>query len=426
VGDLVLTRLTAEERLLRIDLEPTPVGLDPIDAALPQFLSSSVGLAERFLSENESEFLLLVASVSASEPGSGLGIPNHRLYRAVIDRTAGGPTPTFQEIAQFSDGDGRVLFNGLATLGDELYASGFETAQPGPTDSPWGVTRLNASTGEITPVASFGVELADGLASSSERGTLFVIGALDNEFTPSTGLFAGDIVAIEFDPRNQLIVDGAFGGTGAFALAEGAVIDPTVDVSRFLDDEGFSGGGMSGGGSSGGDFFLGGLAFVDNSLFVATQEENTNNVVTTQLVEIDFTQGLGNSTPRVLSIRDLGPEFGIGLTNVNAGGSLPPPVTLFDPGPMGIDTTTIDPLFANMAYNDRALESGVVTAIFTEHFIRTAQDPIGCASSNLLNMIPQALSSHVNERAGVGRASFDLRQPLDGSHPCRGAAGAVQ
>jgi len=80
--------------------------------------------------------------------------------------------------------------------------------------------------------------------------------------------------------------------------------------------------------------------------------------------------------------------------------------------------TTINSVFAQLAYSEQALESGALERIFTEHFIETSMDPEQCAVSTVIQNVPGALLNNANTVNGIGRTAFQLRAPLMPDDAC--------
>jgi hypothetical protein len=296
-----------------------------------------------------------------------------------------------------------------------LYTTVIPPFQSNPLDTFFHLARLNTSNGSVTPIMDFTMALEGAMASAPDRGSLFLVGGFNEATVPnqdggrgnpqvpfSSGPF-GIIVGggiLEFDPRpNALYLKTVIRDvSGQLDVSPDTVLGPGVPANAL-------------------DLVtrVNGMSYVDGKLQVALDTIDTAGNTGSRLVTVNPSATGASGDPFVTNVDLLSPGV-IGLSEVSIG-TAAPSVALANPAG-GIDTTTINALFARMAYSQQALDSGLVTAAFVNHFLATSQDPSGCAQSNLLAMLPASLQSHVNQTSGVGRTAFDLRNGLSANHPC--------
>ncbi len=407
--DFVSRELISADRSAT-DFNPTLL-LDNV----PGLQTPSGGLAARQIGDGLVEVYHINSNFDFDPMNGATSAPVNRLYRTVYNADGTGTVPQFQLIGTFRDTAQDTLIGGLAGIGDSLYGTAIELSANDGLRDPFIIVRLDVGNESIERVASFGIELEDAIAAT-DKGTLWVAGERLGD-RPPTNQLLGDVIFIEFDPRNRLIVNAFDGAQGGLGIAPGANIDPAIDLDDLMDDGDPGNDGEAGTGGLG-------FAFLNGQIIAGVDNATTANNGTAGLFFFDAAPGLAPSAPRFVQASVIGEGIPIGLTAIAPPGMAPPPVSLSNPGPMGIDNTSIDPLFAGVAYNQVALDSGVIETIFTDTFIRTAQDPMGCATSSLISMIPAALQNRVNQESGIGRATFDLRDGLGSEHPCFGAQGS--
>jgi hypothetical protein len=99
-------------------------------------------------------------------------------------------------------------------------------------------------------------------------------------------------------------------------------------------------------------------------------------------------------------------------------GIMPRESRVLDDSPGPIDLTTINPVFARMAYGEEALATNVLERMVGNEIINTARDPAGCAASGALDALPSILRKHVDRTSGIGRSVAEFRDSLPFLHPC--------
>lgn len=337
----------------------------------------------------------------------------NELYGMTIpDVPIPGTTPTLQFKAKFAPGGvGTPAVNSPVLTGLAFYADGLEGLL--------GVTRgsivsgkqsrlvgINQATGTLRDVMNFTFDLGGALASAHDRGVVFLTGQVSPlpGMPPSTNFLMNQAV-IAFDPRPiSLYVQNTWWGSGgSFQVTPDTSVAPTLDVSKLVSTQDFTG------------------AAYDAGRLTLTGRAGTSTPGQAVDFELVFNPGATGATgdPRITKI---GPSKGniVGLSEISNGVPIAPPV--LDASPGGIDTTTINAIFARMAYSPQALQSGAIQAAFTRHFVNTAINPAACFNDPLVAMIPQKLLQNANKTFGIGRTSFDLRNPggnpLPPAHPC--------
>ncbi|MBL8762829.1 MAG: hypothetical protein JNM07_00990 [Phycisphaerae bacterium] len=303
------------------------------------------------------------------------------------------PSPNFATVAfiQVPGNGGRGIY-GLATIGNQVF---------GATDVDFQnlyseINRVDiASGGTLTPVVGLPMRLDAGLIGSNERGTLFAVGVASNsaEGAPQTNLLS-NAVLIEIDPRNNLLINGR--SAAQSELAATVDTDNPSQISTGLLGQ------ISAVGYVRGNVVLSGEPGGGTPVLVEVSMEATGNPGDPKVVSIYSSSGVnqrGGASER--PIRPLAP---ISIPN--------PPGT--------IDTRGLNATFAQMAYTQRAFDSGVPTQLIRSAIITAARDPVGCSqSSELFGVLPANVQTHINKVAGVGRAVSDFRQSIPPGHPCQ-------
>lgn len=298
-----------------------------------------------------------------------------------------------------------AVLTGLAVLDGTLYAARSKTVFSGNVSGPRIVSidpnaRIPMST-DVMDIRMF----TKALASSDLRGSLFAAGLYDG--TGTRGNTYSNLALWEIDPRNKYVkntwwgqngdfnagantVDGAGFSTTAFPsiahLGDAATVGRYVVISA---DVGFT--------APGGAF---------NSFYITVNPDAS-----------------GAANPFVAR-RDTGNGEDIrALTgNGESVNFAAPPVALIDPGPSGIDNTSINPLFAQTSYSARALQSGLIRSVYEAHFLATSANAASCqATAVFTTNLPAALAANAGKTSGIGRTTYDLRNPLAPGHPCEGA-----
>jgi len=278
---------------------------------------------------------------------------------------------------------------GLASVGNDLFVSG-AVGEAGRT----GISFLNRTTGALTLAIDTpflgGLFNTCGIGSSNERGTLFV---------PSQAPVDGGLPRfsiLEFDPRNNLLVD-------AFTIDNGRL---TLSVGTQNNASGFI------------DFAqierVDSIAYNQGALTVAATAAGVSGPIV-----FTINQGGDNSpgNPSVIRVDPL-PARRFGFA-----GQLPiqppAPQSLANPNfPGGIDMRGMSALFADLAYTTQAFNTGVPSGFARSAVLAAARDSAGCISSTELANIGPFVGSNVNLRAGIGRSVTQFRQSLPLNHPC--------
>lgn len=389
----------------------------------PTFATPIGGVAAKMLPEGDIEVFVLVSNSQFTDPQGGAPTPQNRLYRGVVQ-----PDGTVVEeptlIQTFTNNFEKPQFTGFATLGGDFYATAIELEANNINTDFTTLNKVDPVTGDIERIASFGGFIEFGLGGSDSRGRLvLLVSSFIDDFESPSNFLLGDVALLEFDPRTGMITDAVWGGNGGFEVASGGFVDPMIDLEFLRDAD-----------SNGSDMNAGlGLAVQGNGVTFIADVDAIDSTRVQALFSVDFTPGgaLGPNDPHLLNIdvveqgtsSSIFLDIPIGLSAVNPGAATGPRGPMSDPGPMGIDRTTIDPLFADVSYTQRALDSGAVEALFLDAFLRSAQDPMGCVNSNLISMVGPTLQNRVEQTSGIGRASYDLRVGLSPGDPCSSVVG---
>lgn len=365
-------------------------------------------------------------NASATSVGSALGVNPRNGATTFLRLEQGGDNATllaldidgtdtaFNASANFNlntAGPGRgARLSGLAQLGNQLFTNVTPLEANFTT-----ISHLLPASGQIVPVMDFGTRLDDGLGTVSSRGTLLVAGRLP--FTGlsngSAGILGSDAMVLEVDPRanylrqafSDLNGDFAFDPFGTF------VLDPNVDPSfATITDQNVTGLARF-------DVTPGSFVGVTRDVLVLglTVQANVDGTPTTLTVTYNTDASNQPGDPRVFvinstaaQIRDLASESRRDLA--------PPPNLAPRPG-FAYDPS-IPTLFADLAYSQQALGSGVVERLARNVILDTARNPAACANSNAINALSNNLQTYIDTRAGMGAAITAFRMGLPTNHPC--------
>ena len=142
-------------------------------------------------------------------------------------------------------------------------------------------------------------------------------------------------------------------------------------------------------------------------------------------ITLDPNERDANGHPIVLSLDFDNDELQravFGLAGVS-GTQIAPSVPLSNPAG-GIDTTSIDALFATLAYSPQAVNGMTpLSAMYALHFLDTSLDPGAAFYTDTFDAIPGALADNANKTSGIGRATHDLRSELPPGHPASSITG---
>lgn len=294
---------------------------------------------------------------------------------------------------------------GLASVGSQVYASGFQNIQGDQTGAP----QLHAAVyeiagGALSERAAPQMALQAGaLAGAPARGTVYMLGQI-----PGTAGAAGafqlagsgaNAVLLEVDPRNNYLVSAQSADQGDFNVQPATPtngIDPAT-ITRVT-----------------------GMTYLGNTLVMNAVTQSGQSVI------VQYNPGATNlpSDPHFRRFDAFPPSTRPRELAGEGTGSPPAPFPL-NPSSSPIDTTTINRTFAMMAYSGQAAASGVVRALVAEHVAATSVNPAGCRASAELNgpSLQGFLNQHINQQAGVGQTVQQFRGSLPPNHPCRGQGG---
>lgn len=315
--------------------------------------------------------------------GSGAVGASTTLFSLNLD----DPTSTLVQETTFGSEGAKTVLTGLGSISARLYGSGFNVGD----ETIDHIYELFPAANTLTRVMTLpGLEIG-GIGGSNERGSLFVAGRL------ALADGSGQFTVLEVDPRTNYMIN-AFGGTDAeLTPGAGTFVSPGVDPTS-IDN-------------------VSGLAYVDG-VVVMSATALVGGVQRSVILQYDPTASNDSGDPRLRRI-DIGDAVVIDALASERGGKTALPTRLSNPaGP--IDTTTINPMFAQMAYSEAALRNDVLSRMVASEIISTAEDPSRCSASGALDALPSILRNHVDKVAGVGRTVAEFRGSLPIDHPCRG------
>ncbi len=337
----------------------------------------------------------------------------NELFSATWDNATGqiSPFSTVGLVQTPSLGGVPAVLTGLAVLDGVLYANQSKTTFSSNTKFPKIVSidpnaRIPAST-EVMDIRMH----TKGLAASDRRGSLFAVGLYDGGAL-RPGAPAGDrgntyqnLALWEIDPRNKYVKNTWWGDAGDFNATAGTVNGvgfslPTFPTVGHIGDAATAGRYVVIAADV--SFSAPGGAF--NSFYI-TVNPDASGANSPFVVRRDTANGE--------DVRALAGEIETGFFPA-------PTVTLANPGG-GVDSTTINPLFAQTSYSSRSLRSGLLQAVYSAHFLATANNSAMCAGDAVFAQIPTALSNNAGKTNGIGRATFDLRNSLPVNHVCQGS-----
>lgn len=261
-----------------------------------------------------------------------------------------------------------------------------------------------------------------GLASSDLRGSLFAVGLYSpgDPLRPGAGdgvggggrggergNIYGNLAMWEIDPRNKYVKNTWWGDASDFNISAGTVQGPGYSTTTF-PTIGHIGDAATVGRyvviSADVSFTPPGGAF--NSFYITV---NPDAVGANSPFVVRLDSGNGEDIRALAGVAETAP--------ITA-----PSVTLVDPGAGGIDNTSINSLFAQTSYSTRALQSGLIRAIYESHFLATANNAAACQADTVFTtQLPIALTNRAGQTNGIGRVTFDLRNPLAVNHVCNGS-----
>jgi len=290
------------------------------------------------------------------------------------------------------------ILTGLAAVNDALFSI---SASPGIELAQTELVRLHPATSQVEPVMNFSGNFASlMLAGEPTRGSMYVVGREGG--TDQTGGVFARMAVLEFDARNSYVVDSFSAAAGDFSVRSGTAINPSVNFADLQADS----------------LTVEGAAVVRGKLQLAVRAFDGQRQSETRLqVGLDPATNLSDRRPFLSTVAP-GNTLGVsGIASAPPRGRGSSPVTLSNPeGP--IDTTSINSLFAQMAYSRDSLRSGVLQRMVASEIINTSLDPSGCATSSLVSMIPTAMLQHADQTKGIGRTVAALRGNLGPDHPC--------
>ncbi len=290
------------------------------------------------------------------------------------------------------------ILTGLAAVDGALFSistsPGFELAQ---TE----LVRLDPRTSHIEPVMNFSSNFESvALAGAPERGSMYVVGR--EAGSDQTGGVFARVAVLEFDARNSYVVDSFSAAAGDLDVRSGTSISPDVNFADLQSDS----------------LTVEGAAVVRGKLQLAVRAFDGQRQSEARLqVGLDPATNFNENRP-FLSTVSPGNTLGLsGIASAPPRGRRSSPTMLSNPEG-AIDTTSINSLFAQMAYSRDSLRSGVLQRMVASEIINTSLDPSGCATSSLVGMIPDTMLQHADQTKGIGRTVAALRGNLGPDHPC--------
>jgi hypothetical protein len=162
-----------------------------------------------------------------------------------------------------------------------------------------------------------------------------------------------------------------------------------------------------------------GLAYTGNTLIITGRTEDNKTVVLQY--NPDATGGSGDPFIKRARI-DAKDLFAAGSYR---GGNLPQPQVL-TPSTRIVERDFINTTFADLAYSEQAMHSGVVERMARGQILQYARDANGCIASGQLTQLNGIIQSHVGQQSGMGQVVGEFRDNLrtfDPNHPCLPGSG---
>lgn len=305
------------------------------------------------------------------------------------------------------------VITGLAVMDNVLYGARSKYTNTGGTVlSPRIVSISTSGSPSATDVVDVRMSIK-GLGGSDDRGSIFAAGLYDGGpiLRPGSGergsLYT-ELALWEIDPRNKYVRDTWWGVNGDFNITAGTVQGSGFSTTAFPNVT-----------------HIGDVAVIDRMVRISADVSFSapGGAFNTFYITVN-PDARGASNPFVVSLLSGQGEDVRGLTGDNEGsGFTPPPVALVTPGTGGVDSTTINPLFSQLSYSSRALDSGLIRAIYESHFLATANNASACqVSAVFTTQLPAALTAHAGHTSGIGRVTHDLRSPLAPGDACNAPA----
>ncbi len=340
-----------------------------------------------------------------SAAGTYLRLESTQGNARLLSLDLGSSSREFQEIASGSGFAG--LLTGLGALGNDLFA--VQDLGSLTSDQIVQLTLDGKGDLDIEPVMNLGIQLDDSLAGITPAGVLLVGGRLPTGLgsNGAAGILGANGVLLEVDPRINYLsgatsdLDGSLAVLPTTDIEAGLVIDSVqriTGISLVIDVTG-------------------------TPLLLVTTSATVGGIPNVPIVNIFTLDDQGN--PQLAVVRRSTFRFE-GLASESRGAVGESTVLAPAPSPSQIDQN-VDALFADLAYSQSAVDSGVMERLIANQIVQTADDPAACASSvELMANLAAAIAAHIDQRAGAGAAIFDFRSGLSSGHPCEapGAGGS--
>lgn len=314
-------------------------------------------------------------------------------------------------------GDVEYKFEGIAGVGEKLYAQG----SVGFEDTPGQIFELpvnsidNGDSGDDgsggsgskflalggypnptnlpTQLMTLGINFQRGLAGDNARGTVYVVGSLPGS---SFGLGSGQqFIIAEVDPRSNYL-SRAWSNEGGALQATGGTqfLNSGIELSKLNQ--------------------VTGLAMAGDTLVITGKTSDGKMLV----LQYNPSAAGTKSDPYLKRVRiDAKQLFAAGSFN-NV--SVPPAASLDKPS-REIETSDINQTWAYMGYSSQAVQSGVAGQMARSQVLAFARDPQGCINSGALAQLQNILPQYTNQVGGFGQTVGQFRDNLrnvDPDHPC--------
>jgi hypothetical protein len=295
-------------------------------------------------------------------------------------------------------------FDGLATLGSRIFASGRQIFPDAlgevSVSSARDIFELQPLSAPGEPVVRMSPQfLVESLAGAPARGSVFAIGRLPTVGGPFG--FGTNAVLLEVDPRNNYVAFAHSALDGDFNVQAGTRVNGSVMPSDVRS--------------------VTGLAYVGNTLVISGLDGDGRRVV------VQYNPGASNAPldPRFRRLDEvtMGPEpTGLGSETP----AIPLGSVSFGSSPGQVETGPgVNTIFQQMAYSQQAARSMGFQALVGEHIAVTSVNPAGCRASGALTSttFQNILAQNAGRRNGVGQTIITFRAGLAPEHPCRRPSG---
>lgn len=352
-------------------------------------LNNGPGTGAAVLHDGDGAFLLRLESSDSK------GVSSRLLSIPLVGQN---PRGRFELVAEYRS---QGLLTGLGALQSRVFAvedlgsEGRIVELLGPSGQPKGAI-------DVVTRMELGMRLDSGLAGVTSSGFLVAVGRLpDTGLSNGTpGVLGADAALLFLDPRNNYIAGAISDVNGLFQLTSGT----DVSGGQITDTQRVTG--------------VGTLAVPFLGQFVVLSTRSTVNGIanTPGFILLNLNSDLSNERPVVFATGSLDSPIE-GLAGEARG--TPPSPRQLPLADLPIDPS-LSPMFADLAYSQLAVASGVVERIARNAILQTARDAQACRVSTELNdqTLLVALFILSDQRAGMGQAISFFRNTLPMNHPC--------